>query len=1082
MQGKRDCDMMFHIRIPNRMDCAERGVRRMDQRNERVRGSGRRTASRAAKLRKRKARWNVILLLALAAAVILLVLVTPKEPGHRASYSVGTATGEVEGRASRLEGYGGLVISEIMAANTTAVTDENGAHPDWVEIWNSSGHDINLEGVGLSDRDDSIRFLFPAIVLPPDGRIVVFCSNTNQSNPSMPLHAKFKLSSVGETVYLYDPNAYLIDSRKFPIMTGNDSFALCEDGWKTVSTFSPGYENTEEGHRKYRESIMVSDGDVVINEVMADPLTGLRDDQDELVDWIELYNTTAFAIPLDRYALSDNEGKPLKWRFPEGAVIPAGGYYIVYCTGKDRMDTVKMNVPHTNFRISAETETVLLSDSQGRIVDRVMIDNLPVDCSYGRNDAGDLQVFQFPTPSLPNNQTGFNQMDLHLRAMNQTGVYISEVMASNDTVSTFANAGYTDWIELYNSSSETVNLTGWGLSDNLERGRKWQFPYGTVIGPGEYKVVLCDGRTTANSVSELHASYKIGRLAHEIITLTDPSGRILDKMILPDMKTDISYGRTVGMTGLFYYKTPTPFHANGAGFTGYTENPSFSSEPGMYYSTVYLELGIPEGTQVYYTTDGSVPGLNSTPYNGERLELNFTAVIRARAFSADGREPSDVITGTFFVNVYHTLPVVSVVTDPDVLWNEEHGMLVLGKNAIKEAPGKLPFKNTVYRQVKDSGVENECYVEMYDTSGNQIISQGAGFSLMGDYSLDMPQKSMKFRAKSRYGAKTFVAPLFEDREYMEYKSFVLRNSGNDSMFTRLLDGFESRMLDAYGATVIHQAWKPVAVYLNGVYWGHMNLRERVDRYFVAQHEGLELSQKDEMDVLQASGARKYGSSNTAYKAMVKKIKNSDPAHNAEDLQYILDNVDVDNLFEYMALEMFVGNSDIGNTRFYRLKTAGSKWKWIWYDADYGLFMASFDSPKSYTKPTGMGQQKIDNTIFLKLLSVPEYKDRYLRKFGDVFQFFTTEKMLEILNPLVELITPEMELHWARWGEENDKMVISEVPTTVEGAYRYWEKRVDRLRNTLKKRPAALWDMTQNAFNLTNSQMNEYFGKKPEAAP
>ena len=52
-----------------------------------------------------------------------------------------------------------------------------------------------------------------------------------------------------------------------------------------------------------------------------------------------------------------------------------------------------------------------------------------------------------------------------------------------------------------------------------------------------------------------------------------------------------------------------------------------------------------------------------------------------------------------------------------------------------------------------------------------------------------------------------LSVLFEDREYTEYKGFVLRNSGNDSMWTRLLDGFESRMLDAYGATVIHQAWK-----------------------------------------------------------------------------------------------------------------------------------------------------------------------------------------------------------------------------------------------------------------------------------
>ncbi len=1044
--------------------------------------NGRRTASRATKARRRRARLNVVIMIGLAVAAVLLVILTPKEPVRRAVYSTGTSSGLVEGEHERLAGYSGLRISEIMASNATAVTDENGDYPDWLEIWNTGNTAVNMEGVGLSDSGESIRFLFPAMELQPDERLIVFCSNTNQVNPSAPFHAKFKLSSVGETVYLYDPNAYLIDSCKFPILASDESWALTEDGFRSVTWFSPGFENTEEGHRLYRESIMVSDGAVVINEIMADPMTGLRDDEDELADWIELYNTTNRTIPLSQYALSDNEGKPLKWRFPENAVIPANGYYLVYCTGKDRMDTARPDIPHTNFRISAELETILLADSRGRVVDRIMIDNLPTDCSYGRNEQGALQVFQVATPSLPNDQSGMSQMDYYLRALNPSGVFLSEVLASSDGISTFADAGYTDWIEIYNSTNNVVDLSGYGLSDNLERARKWQFPYGCTISPGEYKVILCDGAVDKSNLGELHTSFKIGRLKNEIVTLSDPTGRVLDKLILPAMKTDVSYGRTPGITGFFYYDVPSPFLANQNGFAGYAETPSFSTEPGMYTSTVYVEINVPDGTQVYYTTNGDTPTMNATPYSGERLELNNTAVIRARAFSATGLQPSDVLTGTFFVNVFHTLPVVSVVTDPDNLWNEETGMLTFGKNGVKEGPGILPFKNTVYRKIKDSGEQKECHVEIYDTDGTMILNAGAGVGLMGDYSLDMPQKSMKFRAKSLYGSKTFTASLFEDRPYTEYKGFVLRNSGNDSMWTRLQDGFQSRLLDAYGATVIHQAWKPVAVYLNGVYWGHMNLRERVDRYFVAQHEGMLLSEADQMDVLQGSGAAKYGSSNKAFKAMLKKIKEGNPAKNTEDLQYILDNVDVDNLFEYMALEMFLGNSDIGNTRYYRIQKDGQKWRWIFYDVDYGLFTSTFNSPASYTKEKGMGKMKIDNTIFLKLLSVPEYKDRYLRKLADVFQTFTTDYMLSVLEPLVELIKPEMDLHWARWGEENDQMIIQEVPVTVDGAYRYWEKRVERLRNVCRLRPNRLWTMIQDAFNLTDQQMIDYFGEQPELPP
>ena len=88
-------------------------------------------------------------------------------------------------------------------------------------------------------------------------------------------------------------------------------------------------------------------------------------------------------------------------------------------------------------------------------------------------------------------------------------------------------------------------------------------------------------------------------------------------------------------------------------------------------------------------------------------------------------------------------------------------------------------------------------------------------------------------------------------------------------------------------------------------------------------------------------------------------------------------------------------------------------------------------------------------------------------------------MTDILDELVELIRPEMQLHWARWGELNDTFVISEVPTTADGAYRYWEKRIARLKNTLKKRPNLLWGYAKEAFNLNDTQMETYFGPRPK---
>ncbi len=1065
-----------------------------ERRSRRLQGAELADAPDARQRSRRRSRAKIVFaLIVMGAALALLVLVTPWEPQTRALHTLANANGAVdlEDGAAQLSAYQALKISEIMPSNHTAVPDESGNFGDWVEIWNSGDEPIDMKGVGLSDRGDSIRFLFPAMTLQPDGRVIVFCDNSNQVESGKPFHAKFKLSSVGETVYLYDPNAFLIDQVAYGILGSDTSWSLLSDGaWREVAYFSPGYANSEEGNTAYRTDTMVHDGALIINEVCADAKSGLTDEDGEFSDWIELYNATGEVVYLDNYALSDRENKPLKWRFPDGAVVAPHSYYIVFCSGKDRRADATV-IPHANFRLSAEHDTIVLSDARGRVVDRTTVDNLPEDASWARDPNGIFTVHLMTTPGRDNADIGGADMDLRRR--NRLGVYLSEVMASNDTTATKESVGYCDWVELYNAGAEPVNLSGYGLSDNIGRPRRWQFPAGTVITPGAYMLVYCDGLSEKSVVGELHTNFKIRRAGGETVCLCDPDGRVIDKLTMPAVPTNVSYGRTLGTSGFFYYDAPTPFAANIGGFKGYAAKPAFTEEPGLYYSTVYTGFTAPEGLSIHYTTDGSVPTLDSPIYQGEIIEMNFTGILRARAFSSDPLVyASEILSGTFFVNAYHTLPVFSLITDPELLWNETDGMLAAGPNMVKEGPGILPFKNTVYREFGKAFYRN-VHVEYYGLDGTTILNQDAGYKLMGDFSLDMPQKSMKFRAKSLYGTKLFSAALFEDRPWTEYKSFVLRNSGNDSMWTRLQDGFQSRLIDAYQATVdypedtlpvIHQAWKPVVVYLNGIYWGHMNLRERVDRFMVAQHEGYDLSAVPEMQILQASGTVKEGvrADRKAWQAFTAKLKKSNPAKNADDLQYLLDNVDVANHFEYMALEMYFGNSDIGNTRFYRLRGEGNKWRWILYDVDYGMYTSNWNSPWSYTKKEGMGQKKIDNTVFMTLLSVPQYRDMFLRKLADVFNFFTSERMLEILEPMVEQIKPEMTLHWARWGPENDKMVVSDAPTTADGAYRYWETRVERLRNVCRKRPHNLWELIRDGFNLTNQQMLDYgFGTQPDFA-
>ena len=354
--------------------------------------------------KRKKSRVGITMALIVFAAVLaVIVIVSPKQPLGRATYTTGTESGLVDGSAdSDSAYYQGLVISEIMPGNSVSVPDENGNYPDWIELWNNSDHDIDLQDVGLSDSGDAIRFLFPKATLKVGERLIVYCDDTNQAEAGKAYHAKFKLSTTGETVYLYQPSAYLIDSVTYRIMGSDTSWALQEDGsFAEVTSYSPGYENTEDGFLAYRTATMITDGALIINEIMADPKSGLADADGEYVDWIELYNTTDKTISLDNYALSDKENKPLKWRFPEGATVAPKSYYVVFCSGKDKVDP-STNIPHTNFKLSAEHDVIVLSDSRGRLVDRVIIDNIPEDCTYARGEDGLFTIRTMSTPAMAN--------------------------------------------------------------------------------------------------------------------------------------------------------------------------------------------------------------------------------------------------------------------------------------------------------------------------------------------------------------------------------------------------------------------------------------------------------------------------------------------------------------------------------------------------------------------------------------------------------------------------------------------------------------------------------------------------------
>jgi hypothetical protein len=142
-------------------------------------------------------------------------------------------------------------------------------------------------------------------------------------------------------------------------------------------------------------------------------------------------------------------------------------------------------------------------------------------------------------------------------------IVLNEIQARNSLTQPDQNGEYDDWIELYNNSSVTVDLSSYFLSDKGSQLDRWQFPAGTTIAPDEYLIVWADADTFQGG---LHANFKLSG-GGESVYLSDGT-TILDKIKYVYFYTDTSYGRYPNGIGPLTLMTPTFKAFNGIDSTG----------------------------------------------------------------------------------------------------------------------------------------------------------------------------------------------------------------------------------------------------------------------------------------------------------------------------------------------------------------------------------------------------------------------------------------------------------------------------------------------------------------------------------
>lgn len=290
-----------------------------------------------------------------------------------------------------------------------------------------------------------------------------------------------------------------------------------------------------------------------INEVVTSNRYCLTAPDNSTPDWVEFYNGSDKEINLHGYGFSDDNRDPYKFTFPS-VTMPANSYLIVYCTGAKSDDKAMLQA---GFRLSAQGETLLLSKPGDSTMQILEVGDMPTDVSYGRmENSKDYAYFALPSPGKPN--TGVNGKTPEFKeAVIESSIVINEYVYKNKYSIMDKDGDRPEWVEIKNTGDTVVDISNYGLSDDISDTKKWVFPEMT-LQPGEIRVIFLSGKDIKD-VSELHASFKLGSEDKKLL-ISQELGKTIDIVDINHNMGNASCGRS-GEKWLFFPE-PTPGSEN----------------------------------------------------------------------------------------------------------------------------------------------------------------------------------------------------------------------------------------------------------------------------------------------------------------------------------------------------------------------------------------------------------------------------------------------------------------------------------------------------------------------------------------
>ena len=631
---------------------------------------------------------------------------------------------------------------------------------------------------------------------------------------------------------------------------------------------------------------------------------------------------------------------------------------------------------------------------------------------------------------------------------------INELMASNAGEVMSPATNFDSWIELYNPGDEDVNLDGMYLSNTEDNLMLWKMHSGVGSVPAKGFKVIWLG---SNDIKNNQAPFKLD-CDGGTIYLSDKNGRLVTSQDYPEAMSRTSYARKTdgedewGWTAI---ATPEATNATAVFAEERLSEPVVDQGSQLFKGTLTIKVDIPKGTTLMYTTDGSVPKTGNTASRQSTdglFTISKTTSYVFRLFQ-DGYLPSVPVTRSYIkTNDEYTIPIVSIVGNEKYFTDPMWGIDVEGKNG-KSGNGRNDKVN--WNMDWDRPV-NFSYIS--PTEG-MLFNQDVNISVSGGWSRMSSPRSFKLKSSKIFDGQNHMNySFFPQKPYIRSKALLVRNGGNDS-WCRFKDPAMITIVQRSGIDLDVQSTVQVAEFVNGQFRGVLNLRELNNDNFVYANWGYD---DEEIDAFE-NFVNKNGN-NEAWNYLLKLSGRINESGVYDEVKTLLD---IDEFTNYMAAELYLGNSDWpnNNVKGYRSQDDG-RFRFVLFDLDQ-IFNYWCDMSSISTLDTKFSKEPLVQ-LFRNLLNNDEYRKKFLDTFcimgGSVFE---SSRVTAIVNELANSMRPMMQKFDNRTPDDSANEIKEKMRTRFNEVLNQLKEYKPAQTNSLQKQNVQFDTDTPMAHILLN---------------